>query len=506
MSIRTRRLWCWLIGLCGWGLTLGALICPAQGVELSSIAEAAANPHVTSPEQLARQVARYTQLWSMLQPTIGSPDVDQAAARAIQRFLAFAQPMPGWEQTFIDQRLVIQFPSELDQTIRPHLLEHVQAAYDLVSQRWHAHLKLELPTGFVFLKLYEQREHMAQEYQLGPETVGVAFPCRYIAVAIPVQPPVLGQSQKYVIGAEFQQTVAHELVHSFCFMRLGWRDATALPRWFMEGLALYMSGEQHVRTVIEGPGGTLIRDFDSSDEYKGFRQLFRFIHERYGPPRTYAFARAALEQKSADHALASVLNLTDQTALVSAAVIWRQDKERFQRRLILLVSVLALTALIGCRRRWRRLRWVIISAIVWSAVVYAARSAYYMHTSLWQLAVLLAVPFGYAIVDYTRRRHRSEEARLRLMVITDWPRLDELMQPWPYEDVDVADIAGAETDLGWRWGQREFSGEPARRLKAFLDAQETSAFYYRGSAYRIWYEWLDADMTNGAEDLISTER
>lgn len=485
---------------------LGALTCPAQDVGSSSIAEAAANPRVTSPEQLARQIEQYSQLASTLQLTVGSPAVDQSAAKAIQRFLAFAKPAPGWERIFVDQRLVIQLPSGFDQTTRQHILEHVQAAYEAVSRRWHADLKLERPQGFVFIKVYDQRERMAQEFQLGPETVGVAFPCRYIAVALPVQPPLVGESQHYVIGAEFQQTVAHELVHSFCFMQLGWRDAALLPRWFMEGLALYMSGERHVRTVIEGPGGVIIRDFDSSDEYKGFRQLFRFLHERYGPQRTYAFARAALEQKSADHALVSVLNLANHTALVGAAVIWRQEKERFQRRLILLVSVLMLAAWLVGRRHWHSLRWVMMSGIVWGAVVYAARSAYYIHTTLWQLAVLLAVPFGYAMVEYSRQRHALAESRLRLMVLSDWPRQDELMQPWPYDDVDVAEIASAETELGWLWGEREFSGELARRLKAFLDAQTTSAFYFQGRAYRIWYQWLDTNVTGDTDGRIETDQ
>jgi hypothetical protein len=64
------------------------------------------------------------------------------------------------------------------------------------------------------------------------------------------------------------------------------------------------------------------------------------------------------------------------------------------------------------------------------------------------------------------------------------------MEPWPYEEMNLAEIAQADTEDGWGWGAREITGSEARRVKEFLDSQSTDSFYFQGHAYRVWYEWL----------------
>jgi hypothetical protein len=462
--------------------------------------EEIANPSLTSPEQIEERVAKYERRFDRVKqqeralaraPDAGLKTEIEAATRLLTRFLDFARSTPDRELVFAGEALAIQMPRELSQGSKRQILERLQDAHARMREKWKAQIKLDLPPGFIFIKLYANREQMASDYTLGPDTAGVAFPCRYIAVALRDQEwDFWRHMRQFFIGEEFQQTVAHEFVHSFCFMTLGQRRAGGLPRWFMEGFALHVSGERRVRTAIEGPGGLMIRDFESTQEYQEFKQLFQFVLEKYGPAHLYEFARTSLEQGSVDHALSQVLNLANETALIGASVSWRRDKARFQQRLILITLSLVVAAFILFRGRWRKLSWLGALSSVWGATVYASASPYYVHTSVWWVPAALSLPLVYLIVQYARQRRSPESPGIRLVVVMDWPRRDELMEPWPYEEMNLAEIAQADTEDGWGWGAREITGSEARRVKEFLDSQSTDSFYFQGHAYRVWYEWL----------------
>jgi len=65
-----------------------------------------------------------------------------------------------------------------------------------------------------------------------------------------------------------------------------------------------------------------------------------------------------------------------------------------------------------------------------------------------------------------------------------------MMEPWPYEEVSLADIVEAGFEAGQWYGEKEFADSRARQLKKFLDSQPTNFFYFQGDAYRVWYELL----------------
>lgn len=464
--------------------------------------EEIANPLLTSPEQIEERVAKYERLFDQVKqqgralaraPDAGPKTRIEVATRLLARFLDFARNTPDRELVFAGEALAIQLPRALSQGSKQQILERLQDTHARMREKWKAQIKLDLPPGFIFIKLYTSREQMASDYTLGPDTAGVAFPCRYVAVALRDQEwDFWRHMRQYFVGEEFQQTVAHEFVHSFCFMTLGYRRAGGLPRWFMEGFALHVSGERRVRTAIEGPGGLTIRDFESTQEYQEFRQLFQFVLEKYGPAQLYDFARTSLEQGSVDQALPQVLNLANETALIGASISWRRDKARFQQRLIFITLSLVMVVFLALRRRWRTLSWLGSLFSVWVATVYASASPYYVRTSLWWVPAALSLPLAYLVVQYVRQRRSSEPPGIRLVVVSDWPRLDELMEPWPYDEMNLAEIAQADAEDGWGWGERDMRGSEAQRIKAFLDAQPTESFYFQGHAYRVWYEDLNA--------------
>lgn len=455
--------------------------------------EQVANPLLTSPEQVDERAAQYERLLARLNAQEKAIAIEprlkaklEVATRLLTRFLDFAR---GGQLIFLGEQLAIQIPGQLSPDSRRQALQRIQDAHARMRRKWQTQLQLDLPPGLLFVKLYTSREQMARDYGLGPEAAGVAFPCRYIAVALPgVERPVWRRMRQYIVGEEFQQTAAHELIHSFCFITLGYHRAGRLPRWFMEGLALDLSGQRRVRTALEGPGGWVIRDVESTQEYQEFKQLFRFVRHRYGPARLYEFARMSLQQGSVDQSLPDILNLANETAFIGAAVSWYRDKERFQQRLIVIALGGILAAFLILRGRWRRLSRLAAVGIVWLVTASASVSPYYVHTLLWWVPAALSLPLAYLIAQYVRQWRTSEPTGLRLIVVSDWPRLDERMEPWPYDEVSLAEIVQADAEGAWGWGEREIKGSQARRIRAFLEAQSTNSFYFQGRAYRVWYE------------------
>jgi hypothetical protein len=462
--------------------------------------EEIANPSLSSKEEVKERITTYEALLDELNRFLASPPrkpepgLKTKAEQAISlltRFLDFTKDTEAREIIFIGDRLIINLPRELDQSSKHRVKTIIEEKHEATMKKWKARVNLPLSPGFIFVKLYERRDEMARDYQLGPETAGVAFPCRYIAIALPYPDEQLwGRMKQFFIQEEFKQTVAHEFVHSFCHTAVGFQHARDLPRWFQEGFALYFSGERRLRTAIEGPGGVTIRDVGSTEEYQEFKGLFQFILEKYGEEVLYAFVKTSLREHSVDKALAEVLHLSGKAGLVAAAADWSGEKRKFQERAIFTVACLALLVLGLFRGRWANVRWIVILFIVWVATLHASLTRYYFHTSLWWMPVVLFFPLAHLIFRYVRRPAELVPEEIRLIVERDWPRLDEIIEPWPYEEVSLAEIVESGFEAEQWCGEREFTDSRARRIKDFLDSQPTNFFYFQGEAYRVWYEPL----------------
>lgn len=459
-----------------------------------------ANPALLTPQAVEDRIAHLSAVLkevsamegsAISRGVLGQVTHPKRLRRLMALFLEFAQPASGWELDYIDRRIALQMPSSIDPVSAQRLQTIIGRVHATLREKWQREMKLTLPAGFLFIKLYADEDEMRREYGLNPETVGVAFPCRFIAIALPYQEQTFwGAMKRAFVTEEFKQTVAHELVHAFCFMTVGYARARTLPRWFMEGFAVYFSGERRVRTAIEGPGGTIIRDFGSTEEYRQFRRLFQFVEEKYGRGRLLQFVRRSLEGGSVKRALSSVLHLSDEVALVGAAVSWRREKERFQRRSMLVVTGLVLLALGLLRGRRAGWRWPVAVFIIWVATIDAARSPFYIHTSFWQVPVALGSVWIYLTVHTVRRRRAMRSERLRLIVFPDEPRRDETVEPWPYEHIDIArGISGGES-IQWGWSEVEVGPSEAATVREFLQAQATDVFYFRGRTYRVWSETI----------------
>lgn len=473
---------------------------PSDRQSPEKIYDQIANPTLSTPQAVRDHIAHLSVLLKKMaaaeessrsQDAVGESTHLERIRRLIALFLKFAEPASGRELIYIDHRLALQMPSPMDPVSAQRLKHDIRSVYATLREKWQREVKLPLPTGFLFIKLYANKDEMRREYGLKPETVGVAFPCRFVAIALPYQERAFwGVVKRAFIAQEFRQTVAHELVHAFCFMTVGYAHAGALPRWFMEGFAVYFSGERRVRTAIEGPGGTIIRDFGSTEEYQQFRRLFQFIEEKYGQDQLLRFVRASLQGRSVRRALASVLHLSDETALVGAAVGWRREKERFQRRWILVAAALVflvLGVLRGPRAPWR---WPIMVFIVWVATIEVARSPFYLHTAFWQVPVALGVVWLFLTVYTVRRWRTIPPKRIRLIIFPDEPRRDETVEPWPYEHIDIARGIPRGESVEWRWSEREIGPPEAAMVQEFLQTQATDLFYFRGRTYRVWSETI----------------
>jgi hypothetical protein len=474
---------------------LGVVQPPGQGsrqpLSGPQFYEDIANPRLTSKEAVLQKIKTVEPLLHELErrqpPSTGKPDPELTQSISLlKRFLDFAGETNDRQITLVGSQVSVSVPNAMDQRTKQRAVAIVGQAYEAMLRKWTSEIRPPPPPGFFFVKIYERREEMARDYDLGPEVAGVAFPCRFIAIALPYPE---GQGRRSFIEEEFEQTMAHEFVHSFCHSSAGFQKAHHLPRWFQEGFALYLSGERRLTTAIERAGGTTIRDIGSTEEYQQFKGLFQFIREKYGEEKLYRFATASLQGDPVDQALADVLHLSGQTGLMAEAAEWSREKQASQVRSLVTVLCLALAALWVMKGRWAGLRWVAVSLILWMALVHASSTPYYIHTSLWWVPVGLAVPLLYLAFRFGR----GPEAwtPVRLVVEPDWPHPDEIMESWPYEEVDLAEILEAGYDAGEWYGEKEFTGPEVKWLMRFLDAQPTSVFYFQGGAYRVWYERPD---------------
>jgi hypothetical protein len=118
---------------------------------------------------------------------------------------------------------------------------------------------------------------------------------------------------------ELENIISHELVHAYIFSALG-ADNT-LPKWFTEGVALYLSNtkDQYISSNV------FWGDFISraSDEYEEYRQVFRYLEHSLGRRGITRFIRQTVEQQSVTDSLPQIAGVSDYVVLRNKTMEWR---------------------------------------------------------------------------------------------------------------------------------------------------------------------------------------
>ncbi|HEX3047343.1 MAG TPA: basic secretory protein-like protein, partial [Bacillota bacterium] len=154
---------------------------------------------------------------------------------------------------------------------------------------------------------------------------------------------------------ELENIISHELVHAYIFSALGADDT--LPKWFTEGVALYLSNTKDQYISSNGIWGDFISR--ASDEYEEYRQVFRYLEHSLGRRGVARFIRRTVEQQSVTDSLPQIAGVSDYVVLRNKAQQWQTLRQNLFAGIGLgLIMIIVITgSWYGYRRRlWQKNR------------------------------------------------------------------------------------------------------------------------------------------------------
>ena len=200
------------------------------------------------------------------------------------------------------------------------------------------------PEGGAILRVYQTKQSMPESIRVlfREQVQGVTRWCRFIAV-----------NAEDKSAQELADTISHELTHAYLASSLGLNN-DKLPKWFHEGVALYLSDAKD--RYVSQTGFGVERIAWSPGEYEEYKLVFRYLKATVGSPRIDEFIRQVLEARSANDPMQALIGVASYSELRQRALEW---KERQQRTLALLVFggliLMASGYVLQIRRRRARL-------------------------------------------------------------------------------------------------------------------------------------------------------
>jgi hypothetical protein len=265
------------------------------------------DPVITSQEGLLERLALYVEAHECLSNTREPLSSEMEAARTyLEYFLIFTIGYDTPEDSSY-LRLV-----ELATSDDPAVIQLRQAA------------GLAPPPGYIFIRFYRSRQAMPSRLRglFAEDTAGLTLLTRYIAI---LEEDTFTWEQQRLQAQTLPRTVSHELVHAYVNASIGIEALEELPRWYAEGVAIYLSGsgEDH---VVVGPDSTMVTT--SPQDYRAYRDNFKFLEAKLGQERLLQVIRISVEQADPSIVYLDLGYSQDASFLAEARAYW-------QRRLIL---------------------------------------------------------------------------------------------------------------------------------------------------------------------------
>lgn len=315
-------------------LLLGAIL--AAGQECAQAQTSASTRSTTTGREL-------TTTSNLLDSVINFPFKDERDREAIHSLILLRQANAGdAEREFLLEAAAFT-TGELAPGERLSIVSFSESE-DKAIRRLREEVKLAPPPGGAIVRLYQAKASMPPPILalFGENVAGITRWCRYIAVFAE------GKS-----GAELADTISHELAHAYISSALG-RESNALPRWFHEGVAQYLSDAQDVYVSQLGFGAERI--VWSPKDYEEFRLVFRYLEATIGREGVARFIRESVEGKSAIEPLVRASGNSGYESLLRAALRWRSARQmRIAQTILGGIAAAMVIALLWLRRR-RRLR------------------------------------------------------------------------------------------------------------------------------------------------------
>ncbi len=347
-----------------------------------------ANPVITTKTEWEKAVQRYDSLAIRIakgeKQSLWEDEKDARLAQSlVVRFLDFSRQLQDHEPrelVFEEAGIMLNLPAGLNADVKKRISRIARKSYLKVAQRWRDMTALAVPPGHIFLKVFATQEEMRNRYGLEEETMGVAFPCRYIAAALRLDPA------GNLVQQEFESVLAHEIVHVFGYIVLGFSRINRLPLWFHEGVAMELSGQTRIQHVVQDASGTFILTLTSPEDYLKYHRVFRFLGEKFGRQMLGAFISRAL--------ITAELSGTEAESLLLQSEKWFRDKRKLEWLIIILTGMAAFLVHLLVPSR----KGLLFFGVALTGLLVLSLTPYYVHSRLkYGAGVLLLTTLAYLV-------------------------------------------------------------------------------------------------------------
>ena len=260
------------------------------------------DPVITSTEELIERRQLYTKVHACLQAEVDDlPDDLQMVKKLSEYFLIFAG---GFETDDDESTLTIVDLASVD-------MEAIQLLKDKAD--------IQPPVGYVFLRTYSSRSEMPELVRTAfrdEDVRGVTIFSRYIAI-LEEEKEIL--QERILQQQTLPETVTHELIHATINATLGYQNADSFPRWFHEGVAIYLSGSGEDRVVMLGD---LTITKTSPEDYVQYDLNFKHLESEIGQDELLGLIGTAIKEIDPS-VLYEELGYDNADELMAAAKSWR---------------------------------------------------------------------------------------------------------------------------------------------------------------------------------------
>ena len=206
-----------------------------------------------------------------------------------------------------------------------------RSSQDKAITRLRDLIRIPAPEGGAILRTYDTRDSMPpiMAELFNRDTGGLTLWCRFIAV--------FKESKSL---EQLQDVISHELVHAYILSYLG-TERDDLPRWFHEGVALYLSDAKDTYSYRTGMNTEMVSW--SPADYANYRLSFKYLDSRLGKAGVDQFIREAVVGRDAEKALWRNARLRSFDEMLADARKWRLYWQIFYLALVVVpLSVVAL--------------------------------------------------------------------------------------------------------------------------------------------------------------------
>jgi len=193
------------------------------------------------------------------------------------------------------------------------------------------------PNGFIFVRKYASRDSMpgiVRRFFLNDSVSGVTVFGRYIAI---LEENEIVWPLRALKTLSLPETISHELIHAYVISSQGSTNQDPFPRWFQEGVAIYLSGSNHQHSIF-------MPDFSvrttSPKDYEDFGLIFDYLEGIHGRKKFLTMIHKALDEGD-EAILYRDLDIADYNELLTNAYKWRLEKFLFRAGVAVLIFLLA---------------------------------------------------------------------------------------------------------------------------------------------------------------------